>query len=212
MSDLPTDPAAAPGLRAAADPLRLALREQEVVLDHAGVGIVFIKRRTIARCNQRFTEIYGFESPAAAIGRLSESLYPDSQAFHDLGAAAYPVMAAGQPYKGEVLMRRLNGEEFWTHLTGTLVNPANTDEGSIWIVDDISGQRGAQAQLKSVLFEQQLILDNAMVGIAFLRNRKVTRCNQAFEQLFGYAPGELDGSSSRKWYLTEEDWMDGGQR
>ena len=192
--------------------LRLALREQEVVLDNAGVGIAFIKRRAVVRCNQRFAEIYGFSAPADALGQSSQSLYPDEAAFHRLGEAAYPVMATGLPYKSEVQMRRQDGSLFWTHLTGTLVNPANTDEGSIWIVDDIDEQRGAETLLQSVLREQKLILDNAMVGIVFLRHRQVTRCNQAFEQLFGYAPGELDGSSSRQWYLTEEDWIAAGEQ
>ena len=51
-----------------------------------------------------------------------------------------------------------------------------------------------------------------MVGIVFLRDRKVTRCNRSFETLFGYAPGELNGSSSRQWYLTDEDWQAAGAR
>ena len=192
--------------------LRQTLREQDVVLGNAGVGIAFIKHRAVVRCNQRFADIYGFSALSDALGQSSRSLYADEAAFHRLGEAAYPVMATGLPYKAEVLMRRLDGSPFWTHLTGTLVNPANTDEGSIWIVDDIDEQRGAEILLQSVLSEQKLILDNAMVGIVFLRHRKVTRCNQAFEQLFGYAPGELDNSSSRQWYLTEEDWLAAGER
>ena len=39
--------------------LQLALREQQVILETAGVGIVFVKQRTVIRCNQRFAEIYG---------------------------------------------------------------------------------------------------------------------------------------------------------
>jgi diguanylate cyclase (GGDEF)-like protein/PAS domain S-box-containing protein len=191
--------------------LRLALREQQVVLESAGVGIAFIKHRIIIRCNHRFAEIYGFAETADILGETSMSLYPDDASFRALGEAAYPTMAKGLPYKSQVQMKRCNGQLFWSYLTGTLVNPANTDEGSIWIVDDISEYKAAQAQLQSVLTEQGLILDNAMVGIVFLRDRKVTQCNQTFERLFGYAPGELRGSSSRQWYLTDQDWMDAGE-
>ena len=42
------------------------------------------------------------------------------------------------------------------------------------------------------------------------RGRRVTRCNRAFEQLFGYDPGELDGQLSRAWYLNDEDWKAAG--
>jgi diguanylate cyclase (GGDEF)-like protein/PAS domain S-box-containing protein len=192
--------------------LRLALREQQVVLDSAGVGIAFIKQRRIIRCNQRFAEIYGHAATADVLGKSSQSLYPDEASFRALGEAAYPHMSKGLPYKAEIMMRRLDGQLFWTHLTGKLVNPSDTDAGSIWIVDDISDQKEAQSQLQCVLTEQNLILDNTMVGIVFMHDRKVTRCNQSFESLFGYGPGELDGSSSRQWYLSEADWIEAGRQ
>ncbi|MFX7992808.1 PAS domain-containing protein, partial [Acinetobacter baumannii] len=33
---------------------------------------------------------------------------------------------------------------------------------------------------------------------------------RAFEQLFGYDHGELDGQFSRAWYLSDEDWKAAG--
>lgn len=192
--------------------LRLALREQQVVLDNAGVGIAMLKRRVVVRCNQRFAEMFGHTDSARLLGRETRSLHVDDEAFQALGEAAYPVMAQGLPYTTERLMRRLDGEVFWTHMTGRLINPTDTDEGSIWIVDDINAQRAAQAQLQTALIEQGLILDNAMVGIVFLKDRTVTRCNRTFEALFGYEPGELNGSSSRQWYLSEADWLEAGRR
>jgi diguanylate cyclase (GGDEF)-like protein/PAS domain S-box-containing protein len=127
--------------------LQQALREQQVILDTAGVGIVFIKNRLLVRCNQRFAEIFGHDTTETLLGQHNLLLYPDSAAFHALGQAAYPVMANGQPYKGEVQLMRRGGSIFWAHLTGKLVNPANTDEGSIWIIDDISARKKAEADL-----------------------------------------------------------------
>ena len=207
-----TDPAPHSGQSDALEQLQLALREQQAILDNAGVGIVFIKRRILIRCNQRFAQIFGHASTADALRSSNVSLYPDEASFQALADAAYPVMAQGLAYTSEVLMKRRDGQLFWTHLTGKLVNPAATDEGSIWIVDDISERKAAQAQLELVLTEQSLILDNAMVGIVFLRDRKVTRCNQSFETMLGYAPGELQGVSSRQWYLTEQEWIAAADR
>ena len=187
--------------------LQLALREQQVILDSAGVGIVFIKRRLVIRCNQRFAQIFGHAGAADMLGSANARLYPDQAAFHALGEAAYPVMSQGLAYKTEMQMMRQGGELFWAHLTGKLVNPADTSEGSIWIIDDISDQKNAQTQLQAVLTEQNLLLDNTMLGIVFLRHRTVTRCNPSFEALLGYDAGELHGTSSRQWYLTEEDWI-----
>jgi diguanylate cyclase (GGDEF)-like protein/PAS domain S-box-containing protein len=189
-----------------------ALRERDIILENAGVGIVFVKQRIIVQCNQRYAEIYGFASAEATIGSSSISIYPDEQAFKQLGAEAYPVLATGQRFKTERLMKRCSGELFWASLTGRLINPDDPVEGSIWIVDDINEQKLAEADLHSLSTEQQLILDHSMVGIVFLRDRRVTRCNRSFEDLFGYQHGELDGSSSRQWYLTDDDWESAGQR
>ncbi|MEJ6004557.1 EAL domain-containing protein [Paucibacter sp. AS339] len=195
-----------------ASPLQVALRERDVIFENAGVGIVFVKQRQILRCNQRYAEIFGYPDVQAIVGSSSIALYPDEAAFKQLGAAAYPVLASGQRYKTERLMRRQSGELFWCGMSGRLVNPEDPSEGSIWTVDDIHEQKLAAAELDAITTEQRLIFDHAMVGIVFLRDRRVTQCNRKFEELFGYAPGELNGSSSRQWYLSDEDWEAAGQR
>ena len=192
--------------------LQQALREQQVILETAGVGVVFIRRRSLVRCNQRFAEIFGHPDSADLTGSANASLFPSNAAFHTLGKAAYHPMTQGQPYRGEVQMKRRDGTLFWALLTGKLVNPADTAEGSIWIIDDISEQRLAQEQLESVLSEQGLILDNAMVGIVFLRDRHATRCNRSFENILGYEAGELHGQSSRIWYMSDADWNTATER
>ena len=192
--------------------LRLALREQEVILETAGVGIVFIKHRTVLRCNQRFAQIYGHADSADMLGSSSVSLYPDAESFYRLGKSAFTVMAQGLAYKSEVLMRRCDGSLFWSHLTGKLVNPADTGEGSIWIIDDIHEEKQAQERLQASLAEQKLILNNVMFGIVFLHDRHLTRCNRQFENILGYEPGELHGLSSSTWYLSDADWLDAGAR
>ena len=190
--------------------LSQAMRELDVILANAGVGVVFVKARTLVRCNQRYAEIYGFDSAEAAVGRSSVELYENEDEARRLGRRAYPLLAAGETFRSEQLMRRQNGELFWAHLTGRLINPADPAVGSIWIVDDIQERKLADAALADLHAEQQLIFDHAMVGIVFLRGRRVTRCNRAFEQLFGYGPGELDGRLSRTWYLSDDDWQAAG--
>ncbi len=189
----------------------LALDEQRLVLEHAGVGITLIQQRRVVRCNQRFAEIYGHPDAASVVGMATHALYADDAAFHSLGAAAYPVMAQGQPYKVEILQRRRSGSLFWARLTGTLIDREDVQRGSVWIVDDIDAQRAAEAALQAARDEQALIFDNALAGIVFLRGRRVTRCNRAFEQLFGYGPGELDGRSSRDWYPSDAEWEAAGR-
>ena len=166
---------------AALDLLQLALREQQVILDTAGVGIVFIKKRIVIRCNQRFAEFFGHADTSHIVGSANRSLFQDQDSFKALGEAAYPVMVKGIAYKTEIQMKRLDGELFWTHMTGKLVNPADTDEGSIWIIDDISDQKKAQAQLQSLLTELMQARVN-LEKLVELRTQELSRMVMALEK------------------------------
>ena len=61
-----------------------------------------------------------------------------------------------------------------------------------------------QAQARTLLAEYQTILNNAMVGIVYLKNRRVVSCNRRLERIFGYDPGELIGESSARFYASQE--------
>ncbi|RZJ59903.1 MAG: bifunctional diguanylate cyclase/phosphodiesterase [Acidovorax sp.] len=193
-------------------PLQRALREQQTLLDSAGVGIVFLRQRSVVRCNQRYAEIFRYTSAERVVGQNTEAFYPDRDAFRELGRTAYPVLAQGQSFRIERQLRRRDGSLFWGSLTGRLINPHDTAEGSIWIVDDIDEQKRAEAALNAAVSEKQLLFDSAMVGIVFLRDRQLTRCNHHFEQMLGYQPGELVGSSSRRWYASDAAWDEVGRR
>ncbi len=48
--------------------------------------------------------------------------------------------------------------------------------------------------------EQRTIFDTVTVGIALVRGHIILRCNRPLEALFGFGPGELDGSTTELWY------------
>ncbi len=60
------------------------------------------------------------------------------------------------------------------------------------------------AELQAVNDEQQAIFEATDRGIALIRERTIVRCNSKMEEILGYGPGELDGKSTRSWYLDEE--------
>ena len=200
------------GAAAPDTPLQRALREQQILLDSAGVGIVFLRQRSVVRCNQRYAEIFGYADPEQMVGLDTKTFYPDPEAFRALARMAYPVLAKGQSFRVERPLRRKSGSLFWGSLTGRLINPQDTTEGSIWIVDDIDEHKRSQAALSAAVREKQLLFDSAMVGIVFLRDRRMTRCNQHFEQMLGYESGELLGSPSRRWYASDATWEDVGHK
>jgi diguanylate cyclase (GGDEF)-like protein/PAS domain S-box-containing protein len=57
--------------------------------------------------------------------------------------------------------------------------------------------------LDELLRDQQAMLNNDLVGIVKVKDRHVIWANTAFEQMFGYASGELKGTSTRQTYKDD---------
>ncbi|HEY4665294.1 MAG TPA: diguanylate cyclase, partial [Comamonas sp.] len=166
-------------------------REQQALLDSAGVGIAFIKNRAVVRCNPHFAKIFGFATHEQVVGIRSANLHPSREEFKALGRAAYPSMVLGKTFRTERRMRRRSGHLFWASLTGHLINPAAPHEGAIWIIDDIDEQRRRKAMLSSALREKQLLFETAAVGIAYFKQGALTRCNPHLGNMLGYEPEAL---------------------
>ncbi len=58
--------------------------------------------------------------------------------------------------------------------------------------------------LEQSLQEQRTILDNAIVGILFVRDRIILRCNRGWAEMLGYSIAELEGQSTRIYYESDE--------
>jgi diguanylate cyclase (GGDEF)-like protein/PAS domain S-box-containing protein len=202
----------APPLPEPAVPAGGSVAEGTRVLEQAGLGIALIQRRRITSCNQRFAELYGHAKPQDMVGLYTRDLYANADDFNGLGARADSVMGAGAPYRIELPQRRRSGEVFWARLTGTLYNSDDATQGAVWIIDEIDTGRSAAGALADVRQQHQQILDNVLVGVVFLRERRVTQCNRAFELLLGWDPGLLAGRSSREWYLSDANWESTWQR
>ena len=62
----------------------------------------------------------------------------------------------------------------------------------------------AEARTRQLLAENETILRNALVGIVHLKDQRVVACNQRFEEIFGYASGELQGQAAAMFFETHE--------
>src|SRR5262245_33992065 len=187
-----------------ADEIGRLLREQEAILGTASVGVVFLKDRRVVRCNRRYEEMYGY-APGELDGKPTSVLYANLEDLKN-AAGAYEQLRRGQTARRVEQRRRKDGSVFWTRADGRAVDPQDPLKGSVWTVEDVTEQRRAEDELQRVLAEQQALLDNVVVGIAFTRERKVVRCNRRFEEMFGFAAGEAIGASWRQMYFTEEEF------
>jgi PAS domain S-box-containing protein len=67
--------------------------------------------------------------------------------------------------------------------------------------------RIAEKSLTSALAEQQLIFDTAAVGIAFVSQGAVVKCNRRFAEILGYALDDIAGQPTSVWLQSDEDFM-----
>jgi len=72
------------------------------------------------------------------------------------------------------------------------------------VMFDITELSEARQALRQLAREQDAMLDNDLVGIVKLRDRRIIWANRATHRIFGYATGELTGRSTRQLYADDE--------
>jgi PAS domain S-box-containing protein len=206
----------------AAEALQRALAEQEALLNNVVVGIHFTRERRTVRCNRRFEEMFGY-APGEAVGAPTRDFYFDQAEYEEVGRQ-YGELDRGTTHVREGRLRRQDGSVFWGRVTGRAVQPGDPAQGYVWLIEDITERRladealarlvreqaEAESRIERAAAEQELILDNAAVGIAFVRGRVIERCNRFLEEMVGAAPGELIGASSQVLFAERADWENAG--
>ena len=186
--------------------LRAALLRLEALMANAPLGIILTANRCITDANAQFARMFGY-AEGSVLGRPAVELFPSPEAYAQLGVIAGPLLSQAQPVDLELQMRRQNGEVFWAHLIGYVVDPQETDKGTIWLISDRTQAYEQAKRLHAALSENQAIFDSAPLGIVVLKSRQVQRCNPQLEAMFGHEPGGMVGQSTREWYLSEDEFQ-----
>ena len=167
-------------------------------------------------CNEAYAALYGAGRRAADMPAT-----PYATIVHNaLEVEQEPREYAGRraQWLQERLGRRASGRgavRYYQTLDGRWLHGRWVRSGTGGIVSvftDVTELQRAQDAYGEVLAEETLILDTLPVGVAFLAERVIVRCNRRLEQMLGYGPGELNGQSSRVLYPSDEIWREAGQR
>ncbi|MCX7148878.1 MAG: PAS domain S-box protein [Rhodocyclales bacterium] len=196
--------------RQAQEFLNAALRELEAIMNNASVGILLTHERRIQRYNKKFAEMFGF-GESDAQGRPGRLVYRSDEEYAEVGRLAFPLLSAAQPFQTELYMRRQDGVDIWVNLIGYVRDPDNPTQGTIWLLEDRSAFKRADEALQAAYAEQQLILDHSVVGIAFVRDRIVQRCNRRYAEIYGYSQEELGCLPTRESYFSASTWEETGK-
>ena len=78
--------------------------------------------------------------------------------------------------------------------------------------DEVKARQQAERQVRELLERQQVIFDNAHVGIILAKQRKIVSCNRHMAEMFGYrTPEELIGQSTRVLFPSQESFVRTGK-
>ncbi|WP_460534038.1 two-component regulator propeller domain-containing protein [Chitinimonas naiadis] len=126
--------------------LNLAVHEQQAILANALTGIAFLRDGLIIRCNTSFEQLLGYGA-GELIGKPAGPLFGDDADYAAMtqpNATRYTVQGA---LYGDVRYLCKDGSQVWCVSHAKLVNPANPDEGLVWVMQDVTARREAEQAL-----------------------------------------------------------------
>ena len=179
--------------------------EYEALLANLSLGIAFTRERRFFLCNPKFAEMFGYGHDEV-IGMAGEAVYPSRESYLALGQIAGPILSAGRQLDIEWEVKRKDGTTFVCRMIAKTLDSAEPQQGTVWIVEDITDRRRHADEAARLFREQEATLGTASVGILFLKDRRIVRCNRRYEEMYGYAPGELVGKSVSVVYAIPEDF------
>jgi PAS domain S-box-containing protein len=124
-----------------------SLGELNAILEAATHGVTLIKDRVIIHCNHRLNEIFGY-APGELVGQSTRVWYLDEDAYL-AGGRIYPSLAGGQTHRREEHVKRKDGSTFWCRLSGRHIDPDRPEQGTVWLIEDVTAERVARQQLNT---------------------------------------------------------------
>ena len=117
-----------------------------LAFDMAPVGLLVSRNRLVQSCNQAFSKMFGYATEALA-GESLARLYPSATEFEHIGDRALAVMRDKARYSDERIMRRIDGQLFWCHVSGQAIDRNDPFSAAVWVFEDISEKRPVTTEL-----------------------------------------------------------------
>jgi PAS domain S-box-containing protein len=93
-------------------------------------------------------KMFGYKDTDAFLASSPSVLFDNQEVFEQAYDRALLSFAANRIFQEDHLMRRRDGSEFWCSLTAKVIDPADPEQGAIWITKDISRQKEEEHQLQ----------------------------------------------------------------
>ena len=158
----------------------LSRDQAQAILKSSPVGIALIdSQHCIRQVNPALEALLGYPA-REMIRHVAGRFYADEAQFRRVNAHAYSVMAAGEAYQTTVDLRRSDNRVITVSIEGQAIG-STLDEGSIWVVQDVTEQRARERALRTY----QAVFESSRDAVVFTdENGRFTDVNPAAMALF----------------------------
>ena len=123
------------------------LAEENLVLEILPVGIAFVEKRTLVRCNRRLELMLGYE-PGELAGKPTRFLYGSDRSWKAVGTDTYARLAGGGVIEDDTRMVRKDGTPVWCRSLGRALDAGNPEAAAIFAFSDAQDRRAAERALR----------------------------------------------------------------
>lgn len=185
--------------------LQTVLEEREIILENSIIGIAFLTHKGRLRwANRAMMEMFkAGDQPIESM----EPFYLTREHYLEVGAQVAAAAARGEVYQRELQVQQFDGTRMWILLSGKAVNADDLEQGTVWVIMDITRRKELEAQLQHTMSEREAILNNAVVGIVLSVKRRHEWVNEKFAEMLGYPRQVLIGQGSDYLHPDTETWQ-----
>ena len=168
----------------------------EVIFHNAPVGICYVRKRILARCNRRFEELFGYGEKELD-DQSVRILYPNEEIFKSIWDKDRGFFKNNRNafYIAERPMIRKDGTLIWCIISGRAIDQDHPNHGAIWVLQDISDHKRLEEQLKANVEKLETMVAERTVELT----RHVSDLN--LEVATRKKAEKLANESQRKYYM-----------
>jgi diguanylate cyclase (GGDEF)-like protein/PAS domain S-box-containing protein len=147
-------------LKRAQDAYMKVLAEEDLVLDTLPVGVAFVARREIVRCNRRLEQMLGYEA-GELNGKSTRAWFSTAERWDEAADATYESLATGGIMEGDAHLRRKDGSGLWCRVLARALDPHAPRESAIFTFADVDQRVAAEKALRDSEERLRLAVDAA---------------------------------------------------
>lgn len=150
--------------------------DQEVdfrsAFENAPVGLALLHDRVIVACSHDFARMCRAD-PCSLINQSFKMLYATQEDFELRGRRIAPLLAKHGRYADDWIMKRMDGELFWCHVSGYTFDRSEPYARVMWSFEDLSFERPVHSRIRASLTSRDR--DVAALLIEGLTSKEIGR-------------------------------------